>query len=275
VTYFSPDWEDFLHRDLRHPPPIAPEYALFLGRLTPLLAVAGLVVLVLRRDYALAALLGLAVAIPVWLALGTTVPTYEWLWRYVDPFRYPRVPERLMPIAALAIAALVAVAVSRRPEAVVAALVLVALFFDLRLEAYGAAAADEGNRAYAALARAEPGRVLELPLFPPERHWGGVYLYYGMQAPRERIGGYSTTAPPAAARVMDALRPLQCGAWGETRDALLRRLGVRYVAVHGGLYRASPLVAPACRARAENGLRRHGWRRMARDGTIALYARPR
>ena len=273
VEYFSPDWEDFFLREVRHPPPIGPEYVLFLGRLTPLLAVAGLVVLVLRRDYALAALLGLAVAIPVWLALGTNVPTYEWLWRYVDPFRYPRVPERLMPIAALAVAALVAVAVSRRPEPVVAAIVLVALFFDLRLEIYGAAAADPANRAYAALGRSRPGRVLELPLFSPGRHWGGVYLYYGMQAPRERIGGYSTTAPPAAARVMDELRPLQCGAWGETRDALLRRLGVRYVAVHGGLYRARTLIEPACRARAERGLRRHGWRRVARDGPVAVYAR--
>ena len=274
VTFFSPDWQDFAYRELRHPPPISPEYALFLGRLTPVLAIAGLVVLVLRRAYALAALLGLAVAIPLWLALGTNVPTYEWLWRYVDPFRYPRVPERLMPIAALAIAALVAVAVARRPTPLVAAIALVALFVDLRLEAYGAATADPGNRAYATLAASAPGRVLELPAFPPERHWAGVYLYYGMQATRERVGGYSTTAPPAAERVLDVLRPLQCGAWGETREALLRRLGVRYIVVHGGLYRASPLVEPACRQRAESGLRRHGWRELARDGPVALYTAP-
>jgi hypothetical protein len=273
VSFFSPDWQDFAYRELRHPPPIAPEFALFVGRVTPLLALAGLVLLVLRRDYALAALLGLAAAIPVWLALGTNVPTYEWLWRYVDPFRYPRVPERLMPIAALAIAALVAVAVSRRAGPVVVTIVLVALFLDLRLEAYGAAAADPGNRAYAALARSAPGRVLELPVFPAERHWNSVYLYYGTQSPRGRAGGYSTTAPPAAERILDVLRPLQCGAWGEGREHLLQRLGVRYVAVHGGLYRGNPLVAPACRERAEAGLRRHGWRAVARDGPVALYAR--
>jgi hypothetical protein len=275
VSFFSPDWQDFAYRELRHPPPIAPEYALFLGRVTPLLAVIGLVILTRRREYAFAALLALAVAVPVWLALGTKVPTYEWLWRHVDPFHYPRVPERLMPIAGLAIAALVAVAVGRRPRPIVAAIVLVVLFFDLRLPVYGAAAADPDNGAYAALADARPGRVLELPLFRPERHWGGVYLYYGMQAPRERIGGYSTTAPPAAALVMDRLRPLQCGIWGEPREALLRRLGVRYVVVHGGLYRASPLVPPACRARADRGLRRHGWRAVARDGPVALYSAPR
>jgi hypothetical protein len=271
VSFFSPDWQDFVERKLRHPPPIAPEYALFVGRVTPLLAVTGLVLLIRRRDCALAALLALAVAVPLWLALGTNVPTYEWLWRYVDPFRYPRVPERLMPIAALGIAALVAVAVGRRPGPIIGAIVLVALFLDLRVPMYAPAAADPGNGAYAALARTGPGRVLELPVFPPERHWGGIYLYYGIQAPRERVGGYSTTAPPAAARVMDTLRPLQCGAWGESREAQLRRLGVRYVALHGGLYRASPLVAPACRARAEHGLRAHGWREIARDGPVALY----
>jgi len=50
---------------------------------------------------------------------------------------------------------------------------------------------------------------------------------------------------------------------------------VRYVVVHGGLYRASSLVAPACRARAERGLRLHGWRELARDGPVALYTAPR
>ena len=268
VSFFSPDWQDFVHRELRHPPPIAPEYALFLGRLTPLLALAGLVLLLRRRDYALAALLALAVAVPVWLALGTNVPTYELLWRYVDPFRYPRVPERLMPIAALAIAALVAVAVARRPAPLIAAIVLVAVFFDLRLPVYGTAAADPGNRAYAALAASGPGRVLELPVFPADRHWNSVYLYYGMQAPRERLGGYSTTAPRGAADQLRSLMPLNCGRRDVPAD-------VRYVVVHAGLYRASPLVEPACRGRAEGALRRGGWRRVARDGPVALYAAPR
>jgi hypothetical protein len=265
IAFFSPDWQDWVHRGLRHPPPIAPEYALFFGRLTPLLALAGLVLLIRRRDYALAALLALAVAIPVWLALGTNVPTYELLWRYVDPFRYPRVPERLMPIAALAIAALVAVAVARRPGPLVGAIVLVAVFLDLHVSVYGAAAADPGNRAYAALAGARPGLVLELPVFPAERHWNSVYLYYGIQAPRDRVGGYSTTAPPAAAARLLSLMRLNCGRGDVPAD-------VRYVVVHGGLYRASPLVTPSCRGRAEASLRRQGWHRVARDGPITLFA---
>ena len=85
-----------------------------------------------------------------------------------------------------------------------------------------------------------------------------------MQAPRERIGGYSTVAPPAAARLMEALRPLHA-ATGERAGRPAPRLGVRYVAVHREPLRASLLVAPACRARAESGLRRHGWRRGPRE----------
>jgi hypothetical protein len=170
-----------------------------------------------------------------------------------------------MPIAALAIAALVAVAVARRPGPLIAAILLVAIFLDLRLSVYGAATADEGNRAYAALARSSPGRVLELPVFPAERHWNSVYLYYGIQAPRERMGGYSTTAPPRAAGRLRVLMLVNCGL-GAIPD------GVRYVVVHRGLYRASPLVMPSCRRFAERALRRHGWRRVARDGLVTLYA---
>ena len=44
------------------------------------------------------------------------------------------------------------------------------------------------------------GRMLELPVFRPDIHYGSVYLGYARQSPRERPQGYSTTAPPAADR---------------------------------------------------------------------------
>lgn len=274
VSFFTPDWQDFVARELRHEPPIASEFVVFMGWLTPFLAVAGLVLLVRARRYALAGWLGAALAVPVWLALGTKLPTYELLWEHVPPFRYPRVPERLLPIAGLAVAALVAYALVRWARPAVVAVAILVLFFDLRVPAYRPGAADEGNEAYAALARMPPGRVLELPVFPAARHFGSVYLYYTMQAPRERVEGYSTTAPPAAAAVVRALQPLQCGEWDEPRAALLRRLGVRYVVVHGGLYRQNPLVRPECRARAERALERRGWRQAARDGPVVLFTSP-
>jgi hypothetical protein len=48
------------------------------------------------------------------------------------------------------------------------------------------------------VADAGPGRLLEAPPLPPDAYAGSVYLYYSMQAPRERPLGYSTSAPPAA-----------------------------------------------------------------------------
>jgi hypothetical protein len=265
VSFFSPDWQDAVFRELRHPPPIAPEFVLFMGWLTPLVALAGLALLLRRRDYGLAALLGLGALIPVWLALGTNVPTYELLWDYVPPFRYPRVPERLLPIAALALAALVAVVLARRAPPVLVAVALLVLFLDLRIPVYDAAAADPGNAAYAG----GSGRVLELPVFPVERHWNSVYLYYGMQSEEQRLGGYSTTAPPEAAAALRRLMRLNCGVGLMPSD-----LGIRAVVVHGGLYRTSPLVAASCLERAEANLRRQGWRVAARDGPVVRYERP-
>ena len=58
---------------------------------------------------------------------------------------------------------------------------------------------------YAQVADAPPGRLLELPALPPDAYAGSVYLYYAMQAPRERPLGYATSAPPAAFRAARAL----------------------------------------------------------------------
>ena len=63
--------------------------------------------------------------------------------------------------------------------------------------------ADEGNAVYAQIGE---GRLLERPVYVPELLEGSVYLYYSIQAPRERPLGYSTTAPPEADRVARRLR---------------------------------------------------------------------
>ena len=240
VTRYSAEWSDLVSR---HKGETA-ETFVFLGWATPLLALAGLTA-VGRRG--LAVVLAAGAAAPVLLSLGTNLPLYAWLWRHVPGFGFPRVPERLMPIACLCLAALVAYALQDRRRLAPLALVLVAL--DLHVPLYGASAADEGNRAYAALRGAPPGRLLELPVYLPDVHLGSVYLYYDMQAPRQRPLGYSTLATATddatARRLRDQLSP-----------ELLRRLGVRYVAVHRG-----------------GRLRLPGYRVLARDGPITMYER--
>jgi hypothetical protein len=265
VTHYSATGLDFVTRHPRH----GLESFVFLGWLTPLLAFVGLVLLVRARRYGLALALVVGAVVPMLLALGTHFPLYSTLWHHFQPLRYPRVPERQMPVACLALAALAAFAVARlRVTLAVAGIVLV-LAADLHVtEVYDAAAADRGNGAYAALRDAPPGRLLEVPVFDPSVQLGSVYLWYDQVTRRQRPGGYSTIAPNAAARLALRLQELNCGDWRPGTDELLRRLGVRYVAFHRGL--AGPTGWFAWRA-----LREHGFGQLARGGAISMLARGR
>jgi hypothetical protein len=186
----------------------------------------------LRGRRALAAVLGLGALVPCLLALGANLPGYRTLWEH-SPLHSTRVPERLLPIACLCLAALVAFAVERlsvdatqaRFRAFAAA-ALVVIAADLWVPLYDPLVADEGNGVYAEIADGPPGRLLELPPLPPDAYAGSVYLYYSMQAPRERPLGYATAAPPEAFATARAL------ARDPDDRALLRRLGVRYVVDH-------------------------------------------
>jgi hypothetical protein len=240
VERYSAELADFVSRDPRH----GLEPFVLLGWLTPLAALAGLLLL---RDR-LGLVLGLGAAVPCLLALGANLPGYETLWRHTPALHSTRVPGRLMPIACLAIAALVAVAVSRLHwrAAPLLALALVALDLRAGVTAVRPTAADEENRAYATVQDAPLGRLLELPVYPPDRQEGSVYLYYAMQAPRERPAGYSTTAPTEAVRVTRELRPC-------TDVRSLAELGVRLLAVYG---------RPRCGVPG---------RLLARDGHVAVY----
>ena len=266
VERYSAELSDFVTRGVG----AGVEELVFLGWLVPPLAAAGLVV-AWRRQRGLAWLLGLAALLPGLLALGTNLPLYEPLWRALPPLRFARVPERLLPIGWLALAALVALALGlvfqrhKRRGTALAAAALALLAIDLHVPVFGAVEAETGAAAYAAL-RGE-GRLLELPVFRPDLHFGSSYLSYATRSPRERPQGYSTTAPPAADRLARELRGLSCG-----RGELPARLGIRYVALHRGLYRQSRFFGPACPARVKTWLRARGWREVARSGAVSVYA---
>ena len=150
-----------------------------------------------------------------------------------------------MPIACLALAALVGVAVSRLRWPGTAAMVCLLLLVDLRIGLFHATPAGEDNRAYAVLRGQPPGRLLELPVFPPGAQDAAVYLYYRMQAPRAGPAGYTTTAPPRADALLRELRAVPCSRLGE--------LGIGYLAVH--LDRPNPC----------------GGQLLGSDGPIAIY----
>jgi hypothetical protein len=277
---YSAEWLDFIARDPRH----GSESYVFLGWLTPLVAIAGLYVLARTKRGWLAALLGVAAVVPILLALGTNTPLYEPVRAVVPGLRYPRVPERLMPIACLAIAALVAFALHgllegelfpRPAVPAVAAIAVAVVVFgaDLHFNALKATAADESNKAYEALGGV-PGdaRMLELPVFLPDTHYGSVYQYYDTVARRQRPSGYSTTAPVLADVVARRLRPLNCGDWTGQPGRMLQRQRVREIAFHAGLFQNNPAVlGPAWFA--WRGLVQHGYRPWAREGAITLLDR--
>jgi hypothetical protein len=222
VERYSADPSDLLSR---HTHEI--EQFVYLGWSVLGLALVGLALLLLSGRRALAVVLGIGAVVPSLLALGANLPGYETLWRHLPGLRNTRVPERLLPVACLALAGLAAFAVSRARWPGTAALVALLLVVDLRVALFHQTAADEHNRAYAAL-RAEPaGRLLELPVYPPDRQEASVYLYYVMEAPREHPSGYSTTAPREADR---QLRDLQQGPCRH-----LTALGIRYITTHAAV----------------------------------------
>jgi hypothetical protein len=272
VEYYSASPVDLVSRWRLH----GLERFVYLGWLTVALALVGLAVLVLRRRLGLAVLVGLAALLPALLALGTNLPTYEELRDLLPPLRYPRVPGRFLPLANLALAALAAVACAallarlqgaRRTAA--AGLLVVLVAADLLVFPLESSVADPDNRAYAALDSGGPGRVLGLPVF--ERgtgQFGSVYLYYTLQAPRERPTGYAL-APRSTFRFTERFNRLDCGAWlpGDRRE--LERLGIRYLVFHRGLYEQADVPGAWF---AWQGLAGAGYGFEADGGAVSLFA---
>jgi hypothetical protein len=268
VRKFQAEWIDLFNRWHR---PGSEEFVYF-GWLTPVLAVVGVVVLWRGRRW-LAVLLALGALLPILLALGTNLPTYSVLWHALPPLRFPRVPERFMPIADLALAALLAFAAAElarragRRGAVAAAGLLVLVALDLGAQPVSATAADPDNAGYAAL---RPGRALALPLFDPGIHYGSVYDYYELQAPRERPQGYNTLGPRSAYSFAFAHNRIGCGVWEPGDEAALDRLGVRNVLLHRGVYDQAGDRSAWFAWRA---LEAAGWAPTAEGGAVTLFER--
>jgi hypothetical protein len=270
LRHYSAEPLDFLNR--WHEP--GSEEFVYLGWLTPAVALVGLVVLA-RRSRRLAILLGLAAIVPVVLALGTHIPGYASLWRYLPPLHFTRVPGRLLPIADLALAALVAFACAellrrfgRRATALACALVVI-VALDLIVQPLSATAADPDNKAYSRLAASPPGRVLELPLFQPGVHYGSVYDYYELQAAREHPNGYSTLEPSETVDFFGTHVRLNCGVWLPGDDSELETLGITRIVFHRGLYAQAHRLGAQF---AEVALWDAAWHPIGGDGGVTLWA---
>jgi hypothetical protein len=114
--------------------------------------------------------------------------------------------------------------------------------------------------------------LLELPVFDPGTHYGGIYMYYDMRALKQRPGGYSTLAPKETRRVARRLEPLGCGEWSATAQRELRRLGVESIVLHPSLYGRGTTL-PQTPWFAWRALPRHGWGVVDLDRGLVLYRR--
>ena len=117
-------------------------------------------------------------------------------------------------------------------------------------------------------------RLVEVPVFTPDIHYGSVYLYYEQQVLRERPLGYSTTAPREADIVARHLQPLNCGDWTTGVADRLRILKVSSITLHRGLFIENPLV-PDTASIAWEGLVANGWRPVRTDGAVTTFVRGR
>jgi hypothetical protein len=272
VGEFSAGWLDLVSRWQ----PSQPERFVYVGWLLPVLAAAGGVLLWRGGRRALAVVLGAGAVAPLVLALGTNLPLYGWLWEILPPLRFPRVPGRLLPIADLALAALAAVAIARliaasgRRAALATAGLAALVAADLLVFPLGASAGDPGNEAYAALRERPAGRTLELPMFEPGIHYGSVYDYYQLQAPRERPGGYSTLVSRVPYDFYFLHNRLSCGVWLAGDEETLAALGIRHATFHAGMYAQGDVPGAWF---GWQGLVEHAFSPVARGGQVTLFAR--
>jgi hypothetical protein len=251
------------------------EQFVFLGWVTVLLAVAGLVVLLRERRRGLAIAIAVGAIVPTAAALGSNLPLYRFAWHHLFVLRYARVPERTLPIACLCLAALVAFAVDAvvraRPRVAVAAAALAAavVVVDLHVSVFRPTFSDSSSEAYLVLRHEAPGRLLELPVFLPGDDHGSVYLGYILQAPRQRPLGYSTVARPTGDKAARGLWDMNCGIVGAQQQRLIRKLGVRFVTLHLGLFAQAgqSRFVPSVRS----ALSAAGFEAIARENEVELW----
>ena len=212
VEHYSATVPDFLSRDTH-----ALEGIVYVGWTVAVLAVAGLVALILRRRWGIALVLGLGALIPILFSLGGNLPGYHFIWEHVPGLRNTRVPERMMPIACLALAGLVAVAVSRLRWSGIAVIVALLLLVDLRIGLFHQTAADPAQpRLHSAPATVAgtPARVPRLRCGQPERERLPLLPDAGAAPASVRLlDDCSTRGRPPAPRAPEDAVPLPSPDW--------------------------------------------------------------
>jgi len=159
------------------------------------------------RRYALATILGLGTFRPDRARTRNAHADHSALWHALPPFRFPRVPERLLPIASLCIAALFAHAVAQSRRTIVAALAIALLLVDLHAQVYGKSAPGDPG-----VIRRRRGACSSFLSSIPASTTGAFTS--GTTPPRNASGPRLLDhGPKQAKQVAVRLQRLNCGDW--------------------------------------------------------------
>jgi hypothetical protein len=228
------------------------ERAAYLGIVAALLALVGIVAARRLADagprsratfFAGTAVFGLL------LAVGPNLdvfPLYHALFRVVPMFNFPRVSGRILAVAVVGIAVLVAFGLAAlrqragRRAGVLTAGVLALLVADyLPARPPGLTTLPLTQPVYdrLALERRFGETILELPIWPGDSAWTSNYLWYVTRYRNLLLNGYSPATPrDYVENVFAPLYPLDFGEMRRPQYDLLRRLGIRFIVFHEEVY---------------------------------------
>ena len=227
------------------------------------------------------------------LCLGPTLPEaplYELLYHYLPFFNFPRVPGRLILVAALLLSlaggwalAQLCRGISSPGGRVVIGLILATLLtWDTWPPAQTGIClmppAGKVEAAVRAQLPAGPGsgkRLLHLPIWPGDSHQSSIYEYMITGTQALTVNGYSPVVPRSyVEQVFTPLDPLNLGRVPPQSWAALDRLGVELVAFHDDFQVYTRKVSPFPAALARQRLLASGrFGLTAQEGNVFLFKR--
>lgn len=254
VRLYSPHPEDIFRRGN-----VYTERAIYLGIIPLVLGIFGLFSRLnssLKSRHVFRIFYGVIFFITLLLSWGPNfkaLPLYDFCYRYVPFFNYPRVPGRIMVLTLLSLSLLAGFGISKIRDLGfkrgVNFSVLAICFLGILIDYYpskvtGISLTGTRNQIYE-IVRQNIGedRLLELPIWPGDTAWSSLYLYQATRTRVKMINGYS----PAVSLdyVKNIFRPLHSLDFGEIRKEqyeLLKKLKIKYIIMHEEAY--PPKVSP-------------------------------
>ncbi len=180
-------------------------------------------------------------------SLGGVLPIYEFAYKYIPFFKYPRASAKLMVLVAPALAVLAGWSVRelerRKPRgwispAFTAAAAAVVFFDFVPSGPIGISLLDREHPVYEQVKEEfGDGVRLELPIFPGDSHQSGKYEYYTTISRVPMVNGYSPLVTNRYVNeVFDPLRNMNVGEMRPEQYNLLKRMGVTCVVLHEDIY---------------------------------------